>query len=129
MVLLSMPQLEELSLSGNQIGDAGLNQLCVGLEECCQLTHLWLDDIGMTSSQSITAISQLLNRLNKLQRLAIDTNPYVGSRKDMELCDAVRGHPSLETLRVPQGMSCDSTNRLQIYEADQSRILQDFAAW
>ena len=129
MMLLCVPKLEVFSLTENRIGDAGICQLCIGLEECHQLTKLWLDDIGMASSQSIMAVSRLLRRLNMLQWLAIDNNPYSGSSNDMQLCTAVKGHPSLLELYVPEGMNRDAISRLESFANDSTcalKILEEF---
>ena len=67
LVLLSLPQLERFSLGNNQIGDVGLEQLFIGLEECHRLTHLRLDYVGMASLHSISSVSRLLQRLKKLK--------------------------------------------------------------
>ena len=126
MVLLCVPQLRRFSLSENEIGDAGLCQLCIGLEECRQLTTLVLRNTGLASSQSITAVSRLLRRLNKLRRLAIYENPYSGSSDDLQLCDAVKGHPLLDTLLVPAGLSQDAVRSLQCFADDPSSVLRFF---
>ena len=96
--LLALPQLERLSLSGNQIGDAGLEQLSTALEKCHRLTELWLCDIGMTSSQSMSVVCHLLHRLKQLRSLHIDCNPYGGDSTDVQLWAAVGGHVSLENI-------------------------------
>ena len=126
LVLLSLPQLERFSLSDNQIGDAGLEQLFVGLEECHRLTHLSLSKVGMTSSQSMSSVSRLLQRPNKLKVLNIRYNPYHGSAiADMQLCAAAEGHPSLEELYLPRGMSRDAIDRLRHLQNDPACVLQE----
>ena len=60
LVLLSLPHLAEFSVACNRIDDAGLDQLSIALAECSQLTYLSLSDIGMTSSQSMSTVSGLL---------------------------------------------------------------------
>ena len=129
VVLLCVPQLEKFSVTGNRIGDAGLTQLLVGLEECHHLTDLWLDNIGMASSQSVKAVIRLVRRLNKLQRLEIDTNPYLGSSNDMQLLAAVKDRPSLGTLFVPKGMRPHTIGRLTSWKGNPSNVLESFAAF
>ena len=126
MMLLCVPQLEEFSLTDNQIGDAALCQLCIGLEECYQLTELHLDNTGLASPQSIVAVSPLLRRLEKVQRLDISENPFAGSSDDFLVCAAVKGHPSLETLYVAKGMRRDAIHLLQSFVADSSCVLREF---
>ena len=125
LVLLSFPQLEKFSLSDNQIGNAGLEQLFVRLEECHRLTHLGLYDVGLTSSQSMSSVSRLLQRLNKLKVLNIHDNPYHGSAiADMQLCAAMEGHPTLEYLYLPRGMSRDAIDRLRHLQNDPACMLR-----
>ena len=126
LVLLSLPQLERFSLSDNQIGYAGLEQLFVGLEECHRLTHLGLYDVGLTSSQSVSSVSRLLQRVNKLKVLTIHDNPYHGSAiADMQLCAAMEGHPSLEELWLPKKMSRNAIDRLRHIQNDPACVLQE----
>ena len=129
LVLLSLPQLKSFSLSRNQIGDSGLGLLSVGLEECHQLTEIWLDNIGMTLSESMSTISCPLKRLNRLQRLNFTNNPYTGSSTDMQLCTAVKGHPPLETLCVPSRLSDDAVSRLESFEHDSTCVLKSSMVW
>ena len=125
LVLLSLPQLERFSLDNNQIGDAGLEQLFVGLGECHRLTHLWLNNVGMSSSQSTLLVSRLLQQFDKLQLLNVSRNPFHRSATlDKRLCVTVEGHPSLEELYLPEGMSPDVINCLIRFKNDPACVLR-----
>ena len=130
LVLLSLPKLKKFSLSGNQIGDSGLRLLAVGLEESHQLINLWLDNIGMTSPDSMSTIIRLLKRLDKLQSLHLDDNPFTRSSKDMKLYTVVKGHPSLRLLWASRStLSPDAVSRLRSCVNDSTCVLNQFEAW
>ena len=129
LTLLSLPDLEKFSLSGNQIGDTGLDQISVAMEECCQLTRLWLDDTGLTSLRSMQTICRLLQRLTRLKSLYVYGNPYTGGVLDMRLCAAVKRHPSLHTLCVSTGICRDAIRRLTHLKADPTCSLRCLAVW
>ena len=116
-VLLSLPHLAEFYVGGNEIGDSGLDQLSIGLEECSQLTRLCLLQIGMTS-QSMCTISRLLQRLSRLTYLNLRLNECGGDSSDWKFCAAVKEHPSLEELRLPRGMSHDVIGQLRSFQND-----------
>ena len=122
-VLLCLRRLEKFSVGGNPIGDIGLDQLSIGLEECSQLTQLSLCEIGITSSQSMSTISRLLQRLDRLVYLNLMWNDCGGFSSDWKLCAAVNGHPSLEELWLPYGLSHDVTKQLYSFENDPASTL------
>ena len=128
-VLFCLPQLAEIYLGENQIGDAGLRQLSIGLERCSQLTVLSLVQIGMTSSQSILIISRLLPRLGRLEELFLGGNTCQDSRCDLEFCAAVKVHPSLKELYPPWGMSEDAFSLLESFVDDSNCVLQEIDYW
>ena len=117
-VLLCLPHLAKFSVDDNRIGDSGLDQLSIGLEECSQLTRLDLWNIGMTSSQSMSSISRLLQRLSRLTFLNLWWNACGGDSSDWKFCAAVKVHPSMEVLWLPKGMSRDSINQLSSLRND-----------
>ena len=124
-VLLSLPNLEEFSVSANRhIGDVGFDQLSIGLEECPRLTHLDLWSIGITLSQSMSTISRLLRRLHCLKSLNFDFNDGGGSSIDMKLSAAVKGHPSLEELWLPIGVKQDAIGQLKSIQEDPTHSLK-----
>ena len=127
-MLLSLPQLEALDLGNNPIGDVGLDQLSVALEECRQLTYLNLSKIAITP-QSIFTISRLLRRLDKLQILVISQSWYLGSSEDMKLCKAVEKHPSLKRLFVPPTLTDDTIRRLESLKSDPTCALAETFYW
>ena len=124
LVVLCLPHLEEFSISGNPVGDIGLYQLSIGLAECSQLTHLSLCEIGIMSSQSMSTISRLLQRLNRLVYLDLECNACGGSSSDLKLSAAVKGHPSLEELCLPLRMRRDAIGQLQSYTSDPTCTLK-----
>ena len=78
----------------------------------------------------MSTIIRLLKRLDHLQELNISENPYSGSSsKDMLLCAAVKGHPSLETLYVPDELSRDAVSQLESFTADSTCVLESCYAW
>ena len=106
-VLLCLPHLERFSVGVNAIGDAGFDQLSIGLEECSHLTNLALPEIGMTSSRSMSTVIRLLQRLRRLQTLKLHRNHCVGSESNFKLCQVVKDHPSLKRLLLPIGTDDD----------------------
>ena len=128
-VLFCLPQLTEFYLGGNEIGDAGLHQLSIGLEKCSQLTILSLVKIGMTSSDSVLTISRLLPRLGRLEGLYLGGNTCEDSRCDVEFCAAVKVHPSLRELYPPWGMSEDTISLLEGFVEDCNCVLQEIDYW
>jgi hypothetical protein len=36
-----MPKVESLNLDGNQVGDAGVAEIAIALEQCLNLIHGW----------------------------------------------------------------------------------------
>ena len=125
LVVMCLPRLEWFFVGRNPIGDVGLNQLSIGLEECFQLDRLDLCDIGMTSSQSMSTISRLLQRLHRLVYLDLAWNDNGGSIGDWKLCAAVKGHPSLEVLFLPRGLSGDVISQLQSFQNDPTCTLKE----
>ena len=91
----------------NEIGDAGLAILLLGLEECSQLSLLSLANIGLTSSESLLAIAHLLGRLVHLVSLDLSGNRCGGMSSAIQLCNAVEQHSSLEALDPPDGIDDD----------------------
>ena len=124
LVLLCLPHLEGFSVGQNPIGNVGLNQLSIGLQECFQLNHLDLWEIGMMSSQSMSTVSRLLERLNRLAFLDLEQNDCGGSSSDWKFCAAVKGHPSLEELELPTGLSGDVISQLESFQNDPSCTLK-----
>ena len=119
MVVLCLPHLKRLSVDRNQIGDVGLDWLSIGLEECSQLTHLSLTNIGMTSSQSISTVSRLLQRLGHLTRVTLQDNPFVPTSIRYEtMRAAMRGHPPWRLLSVSKGVSEDAARRSKNHRSD-----------
>ena len=123
-VLLCLPHFECLSMCKNKIGDDGFDQLFIGLEECSQLTSLFLVCIGITSSRSMSTVVRLLQRLGHLKTLALTLNHCGGSQSDTELCQAVEGHPSLEELWGPRGMNVDAIRWLERIKGDPACVLK-----
>ena len=104
-LLLCLPQLEILDISGNDIGTVGLDQLSIGLEECHRLSVLSLDYTS-GASKSFGTISRLLNRLPGLKTVslaAFGAMPVGTSARDGErqLIRAVQQHQSLQRLNLP----------------------------
>ena len=128
-VLFCLPQLTEIYLGENLIGDAGLHQLSIGLERCSQLIILSLVQIGMTSSQSVLTISRLLAQLDCLARLYLGGNTCEDSRCDWEFCAAVKVHPSLRELYPPWGMSEDTISLLDSFVEDSNCVLREICYW
>ena len=129
LVCMCLPRLEEFSLGHNSIGDVGLHQLSIGLEECFQLNRLDLWEIGMTSSQSMPTVSRLLQRLNRLVHLDLLWNDCGGSSSDWKLCAAVKGHPSLEELHLPRGLSGDVISQLESFQKESTCNLKRLEQW
>ena len=123
LVVMCLPHLEEFSVGQNPIGDVGLNQLSIGLEECFQLNRLDLWEIGMTSSQSMSTVSRLLQRLHRLVHLDLEWNDCGGSSSDWKFCAAVKGHPSLEELHLPRGLGSDVNSQLKSFQNDPTCTL------
>ena len=111
-VLLSLPQLEQFSLSGNDIGDAGFLQMSVALEECHHLTVLGLAAMNRATQQSLLNIVRLLQRLRRLTELDLRGEMSVGRSTSTRLHSAVEQHPSLKTLYLPKGLSDDAVQQL-----------------
>ena len=126
LVCMCLPHLEKFSVGRNPIGDVGLNQLSIGLEECFQLYHLDLWEIGMTSSQSMSTVSRLLQRLNRLVHLDLLWNDCEGSSSDWKFCAAVKGHTSLEVLLLPKRLSGDVISQLESFQNDPTCTLKQF---
>ena len=124
LVFMCLPHLEEFSFGENPIGDVGLNQLSIGLEECFLLNYLALWDIGLASSQSMSTISHLLQRLHRLVYLDFEWNACGGSSSDWKFCAAVKGHPSLEVLGLPGGLSGDVIRQLESFQNDPTCALK-----
>ena len=61
-----LPTLEWLWVSGNQLGDSGMEQLAHGLQFCTHLQLLVISDTAL-SSRSISVLSHLLQLLPALQ--------------------------------------------------------------
>ena len=122
-VLLCLPHLMEFSAGNNRIGDSGLDQLSIGLEECSHLSRLSLWQIGMTS-QSMCTVSRLLQRLSGLAYLSLAENDCGGDRSDWKFCAAVKGHPSMKELWLPDGMSHDVVNQLMSCKDDPAHTLK-----
>ena len=124
LVLLCLPHLKEFHTCGNKIGEAGLDQLSIGLEACPRLTHLYLRNIGLTSPQSMSTVSRLLLRLTRLVELYLHVNECGGSSSDAELCAAVKGHSSLERIWLPDGMIRYVVDQMKSFEGDPAHALE-----
>ena len=112
-VILCLPRLERFCLSGNWIGDVGLDRLSVGLEECSQLTVLRLESIRISSEQSLVTLGHLLRKLHRLAVLRLSGNMFSGSSTSSAiLCDAVRKHPLLKKLSLPAVTSHNALKQL-----------------
>ena len=119
-VLLCLPSLERFSVGGNQIGDAGLNQLSVGLEVCSRLKELGLWGTGLRSSRSLsTAVSRLLRQLRRLEKLYLCGNRCDGSFTE------VKNHPSLQVLWLPDSVSDDVLSQMKSLMDDPSCTLKE----
>ena len=106
-VLPCLHHLQMLHMDRNEIGDAGLAVLLMGLEECSQLSDLSLAKIGLTSPVSLLAIANLLGRLVHLVSLDLSGNKCSDMSSAIQLCNAVEQHSSLETLHPPDEMDDD----------------------
>ena len=129
LVLLSLPKLKRLSrirsaVQGETFVLTTVYFLVLNIVLSKSIRVLWLENIGMTSSESMSTIIHLLKRLNRLQDLNISNNPYTGSSTDMQLCTAVKGHPSLEILWVPNRLSRDAGRRLKSFQHDSTCLLK-----
>ena len=120
-VLPCLPHLEELCINSNQIGDAGLAVLLLGLEECFQLTVLSMANIRLTTSDSLLAIANLLERLCLLVNLDLSGNNCCDMRSAIQLCSALEQHPSLEALNPPVGIDDDIAIWLDSVLAERAR--------
>ena len=65
--------LGNVSLSGNMIGDEGLEKLSGSLKRCRTLTKLWLEVLGLTSRGAST-LSDALSSLPSLEQLSVIGN-------------------------------------------------------
>ena len=128
-VLLCLPNLECLFVGENAISDAGFDQLSIGLEECSQLTVLYLEWIGMTSSRSMSTVIRLLQRLRRLHTLSLYSNHCGGSESDLKLCQVVKEHPSLKELSLPEGMNDDVIEELCRLREDPASVLETVRLW
>lgn len=113
-VLLCLPQLEKFYIHDNDIEDEGLEKIAPALEQCSQLTVLYLRKIGVCSNQSLLTISRILQQLTSLKELGFYSNNIQSSEKNEKvLVSVVSSHPSLEWIYLPDSLGNDSYLELE----------------
>ncbi|XP_031530993.2 ribonuclease inhibitor-like isoform X1 [Vicugna pacos] len=99
-LLRSLPTLQELHLSHNPLGDAGLQLLCEGLlDPKCQLEKLQLEYCNLTAA-SCEPLAAVLRATQKLKELALSNND-IGEAGIRTLCRGLADSAcQLETLKL-----------------------------
>ena len=88
-VVSSLPCLEQLGISGNGLGDEGLEQLAGGLQLCASLRVLYINRLNL-SAQSVPILTGLASSLPSLDE--IHTWENFEEDDKMKLHHSARGH-------------------------------------
>ena len=124
-VLHNLQHLQDLRISGNFFGDAGLRELSPALEQCSKLTVLRISNIRLTSPASMFTICQLIRQLNRLVELRMRVNSCGGGDGDLQLYEAVKEHASLKTLHIPHGVTTHVRSKLFALKYDPDHPLTE----
>lgn len=102
------PSIQNLFLSSNQIGDAGVVALIEGMERGGwdnRLSTLYLIDVGLSDAGAVT-ISQLLSKSSALEELHLSNNAISDTGAQL-IASALADHTKLRSLHLSKNVISD----------------------
>ncbi|KAM7108464.1 ribonuclease inhibitor isoform 4-T6 [Ciconia maguari] len=123
-IINTNPNLTELKLNNNELGDAGIEYLCKGLlMPSCSLQKLWLEYCELTAD-IVEALNAALQSKPTLKELSLSNNT-LGDTAVKQLCRGlVEASCNLELLHLENcGITSDSCQEISAVLSNKSSLI------